>query len=65
MRASPAVVPSVTVERSIWGDEPPESEAALRGHIHQLRGVIDKPFATKLLNTVHGIGYRLADDEAL
>lgn len=65
MRASPAVVKSATVERAIWGDDPPDSEAALRGHVHQLRGIIDKPFPTKLLKTVHGIGYRLADDDAL
>lgn len=65
MRASPAVVRSETVERVIWGDDPPDSDAALRGHIHQLRGVIDKPFPVKLLKTVHGIGYRLADDDAL
>ena len=65
MRASPAVVRTATVERVVWGDDPPDSEAALRGHIHQLRGIIDKPFPTKLLKTVHGIGYRLADDESL
>jgi DNA-binding response OmpR family regulator len=65
MRASPAVVKTGTVERAIWGDDPPDSEAALRGHVHQLRGIIDKPFPAKLLKTVHGIGYRLADDEAL
>jgi DNA-binding response OmpR family regulator len=65
MRASPAVVRTTTVERAVWGDDPPDSEAALRGHIHQLRGIIDKPFPQKLLKTVHGIGYRLADDDKL
>ena len=65
MRASPAVVRTATVERVVWGDDPPDSEAALRGHIHQLRGIIDKPFPEKLLKTVHGIGYRLADDDKL
>ena len=65
MRASPAVVRTATVERAVWGDDPPDSEAALRGHIHQLRGIIDKPFPEKLLKTVHGIGYRLADDDKL
>jgi len=65
MRASPAVVSASSLERAIWGDEPPDNEAALRGHIHQLRSVIDKPFPIKLLNTIHGIGYRLADDDSL
>lgn len=65
MRASPAVVRIDTIERAIWGEDRPDGEAALRGHIHQLRAVIDKPFPVKLLKTVHGIGYRLADDDAL
>lgn len=65
MRASPSVVKTEAVARTLWGDDPPDSEAALRGHIHQLRNAIDKPFPTKLLKTVHGIGYRLADDHTL
>src|SRR5699024_6108764 len=65
MRASPGVVTSVALERALWGDHPPDSDAALRGHIHHLRSAIDKPFTTALLKTIHGIGYRLADDEAL
>jgi len=65
MRASPAVVPRRDVEQALWGDDPPESDAALRGHIHALRAELDAPPAPKLLHTVHGIGYRLAaDDEA-
>ncbi|MGH8351824.1 MAG: helix-turn-helix domain-containing protein, partial [Pseudomonas sp.] len=34
---------------------------SLRSHVHQLRQVIDKPFAKPLLQTVHGVGYRLAE----
>ena len=33
----------------------------LRSHIHQLRQVVDRPFASNLLHTVHGIGYRLGE----
>ena len=33
----------------------------LRAHIYALRSIIDKPFARKLLHTVHGTGYRLSD----
>lgn len=65
MRASPAVVRSATVERTIWGDDPPDREAALRSHIHPLRGIVDEPFPTKPLETMDGIGYRLAHDNAL
>ena len=34
---------------------------SLRSHVHQLRQVIDKPFDKPLLQTVHGVGYRLAE----
>jgi DNA-binding response OmpR family regulator len=63
MRASPAVVPRREAERALWGEDPPESDAALRGHIHSLRAALDAPPARKLLHTVHGIGYRLAADD--
>jgi DNA-binding response OmpR family regulator len=29
-------------------------------HIHGLRAVVDKPFDTALIQTRHGIGYRIA-----
>lgn len=64
MRASPAVVSRARLERALWGDEPPNTDA-LRTHIHTLRRAIDKPFEHKLLHTVHGFGYRLAADDAL
>jgi DNA-binding response OmpR family regulator len=64
MRASPAVVSRARLERELWGDEPPNTDA-LRTHVHTLRRAIDKPFGLKLLHTVHGFGYRLAADDAL
>ena len=60
MRASPGVVTRQAVERAIWGDDPPDSDAALRGHILALRRAVDTPDREPLLHTVHGIGYRLA-----
>jgi DNA-binding response OmpR family regulator len=63
MRASPAVVARRDVEQALWGDDPPESDAALRGHVHALRAAIDLPAAPKLVHTVHGIGYRVAVDD--
>jgi len=60
MRASPRVVSRRDLEREVWGDEPPDSDA-LRSHLYTLRKVIDKPFDRPLLHTVHGAGYRLAD----
>jgi DNA-binding response OmpR family regulator len=49
--------------RRVWGDDPPESDP-LRTHVYQLRQQLDKPFATPMLHTVHGVGLRLqADNE--
>ena len=62
MRKSPAVVRREVLEEALWGDDCPDSDS-LRSHVHQLRQVIDKPFATPLLHTLHGVGYRLAENE--
>lgn len=59
IRQSPRVVPKRELERRIWGNERPDSDA-LRTHLHVLRSAIDKPFKTPLLRTVHGMGYQLA-----
>lgn len=58
MKASPRVVPRQDLEYALWGDDPPASDA-LRSHMHGLRQAIDKPFDQPLLETVHGVGYRL------
>ena len=60
MRKSPAVVRREVLEDALWGDDCPDSDS-LRSHVHQLRQVIDKPFTTPLLHTLHGVGYRLAE----
>lgn len=60
MRASPGVVTREQIERTVWGDDPPGSDAALRGHILIIRNAVDFESEPKLLHTVHGIGYRLA-----
>jgi DNA-binding response OmpR family regulator len=59
MRQSPRVVPRREIERRIWGNIRPDSDA-LRAHISVLRAAIDRPFNSHLLRTVHGIGYQLA-----
>lgn len=61
MQRSPAVVRRDALEEALWGDHAPDSDA-LRSHIHQLRQALDKPFARPLLHTVHGVGFRLAED---
>jgi len=60
MQKSPHVLRREILEEALWGDDCPDSDS-LRSHVHQLRQVIDKPFAKPLLHTVHGVGYRLAD----
>ncbi|MBQ0718689.1 MAG: response regulator transcription factor [Gammaproteobacteria bacterium] len=61
MKDSQKVVSREKLEYQVWGDAPPDKDI-LRTHIYSLRNLIDKPFETKLLHTVHGIGYRLSSE---
>lgn len=63
MQESPRVVKRAQLEQLVWGDHPPDKDI-LRTHIYSLRNAIDKPFEQRLLHTVHGVGYRLAEKEA-
>ena len=56
--ANSRIVTRSELVRSVWGDEPPESDP-LRSHLYQLRQALDKPFATPMLKTVYGVGYTL------
>jgi len=58
MRASPNVVSRKEIEYALWSDMPPGSDV-LRSHIYTLRSAIDKPFKRPLIQTVHGIGFKL------
>lgn len=49
------------VER-VWGIEADPNDNVLDVYVHRLRGKVDKPFPKPLIQTVRGIGYRLADD---
>ena len=59
MEASPSVVTRQELETRVWGEELPDSDS-LRVHIHGLRAVVDMPFDVALIQTRHGIGYRIA-----
>lgn len=59
LRASPRVVKRRELERAVWGDEPPDSDA-LRAHMHVLRAAIEIAGEPPLIHTLRGIGYRLA-----
>jgi DNA-binding response OmpR family regulator len=60
MRQSPRVVTRREIERELWGDDLPDSDA-LRSHLYNLRKVIDRGFDNPLLHTVQSAGYRMAD----
>ncbi|MEE2984309.1 MAG: response regulator transcription factor [Pseudomonadota bacterium] len=62
MQQSPKVVDRWAVERAIWGDLPPDSDA-LRSHMYNLRKVVDKPFTGRMIHTVHNAGFRIIADE--
>ena len=64
MEASPNVVSRSELEMEVWGEEMPDSDS-LRVHIHSLRSAIDKPFGSNLIQTRHGIGYRLVEPDAV
>lgn len=64
MEASPNVVSRAELEKQVWGEEMPDSDS-LRVHIHSLRSLIDKPFESKMIQTRHGIGYRLVEPDAV
>ena len=63
LKAAPRIVTRESLEQAVWGEDRPDSDA-LRTHIHALRQAIDKPFATSMLLTVPGVGYRLALPDA-
>ncbi len=58
IRSAPEVVTRQQLEYALWGEDVPES-SALRTHIHDLRRRIDKNFNEPLIETIHGIGFRL------
>ena len=64
MQASPNVVSRKEIEHTLWSDMPPDSDA-LRSHIYSLRQAVDKPFKRHLIQTVHGLGYKLVDPDDL
>jgi len=58
MRESPNLVTRDSVERALWGDAVPDSDA-LRSHFYNLRKLVDKDFDYELIETIPGKGFRL------
>ncbi len=61
MEAAPSVVARDDLETLLWADERPDGDA-LRSHMYKLRQVVDRPFDSALIHTVHRIGYRIAEE---
>jgi DNA-binding response OmpR family regulator len=62
MKAYPNIVSRQELETALWGDSPPGSDS-LRSHLYTIRNKIDKPFPRPILETVHGMGYRLKGND--
>jgi len=62
MQAHPKVVTRRELEHALWADKPPDSDA-LRSHIYALRRAVDKAFKRPLIETVHGVGFRLVEPD--
>jgi len=60
MRKSPNLVRHNDLAHALWGDGAGDI-ATLHTHLSVLRAAIDRPFKTHLLHTVHGFGYRIAE----
>ena len=58
LRESPRVVTRERMEAEVWGEDAPERDL-LRSHISMLRKAVDEPYSMKLIQTVHGTGFRL------
>ena len=61
MRHAPNLVRHAELANALWG-EAGGDVATLHTHLSVLRGVIDRPFERRLLHTVHGFGYRIAEN---
>ena len=64
MRESPRTVSLSQLEAEVWDGSLPTSDS-LRTHIYRLRRVIDRSSEQPLIQTVHGVGYRLVPPDAV
>lgn len=58
---SPNVVSKSQLEQTIWQDDVPAADS-LKVHLFKLRQVVDTPFDTKLIHTIHGVGIALREN---
>ena len=58
MQDSPSVISHTALMRAVWGEDGGDA-AALHTHVYELRALLDRPFAQRMIQSVRGIGYRL------
>lgn len=58
MRDSPNVISHAALMRAVWGEDGGDA-AALHTHVYELRALLDRPFAQRMIQSVRGVGYRL------
>jgi DNA-binding response OmpR family regulator len=63
LRRAPGVVTQHALMEQVWPRQDGDARA-LHTHIYELRVLVDKPFDRGLIQTVHGIGYRLVGGDA-
>mgnify|MGYP002700344700 CR=1 FL=1 len=57
LNASPQVVKTKALHRTLWGENTPDSDP-LRAHVYKLRKQFSQTFGQKFIITIKGIGYR-------
>ena len=58
IQRSPGVVTHIELADYLWEGRD-HGIAALHNHVYALRALVDKPFKYKMVQSVHGIGYRV------
>jgi len=63
MRNKDRVVSKAEIEAHIWDASAELWSDVVRSHMQKLREKVDKDFPKKLIQTVHGTGYRITDKD--
>ena len=58
MLRAPGVVAQQALIERVWPRQDGDARA-LHTHVYELRALVDKPYAMPMIQTVHGVGYRL------
>lgn len=61
MRNKNRVLPKAEIEAHLWDAHAELWSDVVRSHIQKLREKVDSEWETKLIRTVHGMGYRITD----